>query len=1019
MNEAIRLVIWDLDETFWQGTLSEGEISNHHGEIVRELNQRGIMNSICSKNDLEVTKKRLIELDLWDQFIFPSINWSPKGQRVADIVKKVQLRPESILFLDDNAMNLAEVKDALPPIQVRNETYIPQILTSEFFKGKPDPELKRLANYKIMEKKDSDFSSLEGNNIDFLRKSGITVEIDYHLEENLDRIIEIINRTNQLNFTKKRFSDEIEIARQQAKELIHGGLFEHTGLVRVRDNYGDYGFVGFFQQIQNSAEKNRLNHFCFSCRILSMHVETWLYRKFGSPELEIKGEVANNPLTDDAEIDWIHWYDPNSLENISKETKEMSSKPALMMIGGCSIDSIQHYVNNVTPSFDMFINTVRDNFIVRRDHSHIVRIAAEQNTKAQETLLKTGYKAEDFALSFKNVENALIVFAFWADISFKTYKLSGMDAFTPYAYIQTGHSDFQDIFEEAYLQNIGHEETIETFRFAKANLEPQGDITGTKFKENLEHILETIDPSNKVLFLLPALEVPDHHPEWGFLDRARLLSMCQIEVARKYSNVTCIDFGRFVLNQNEITDYDHFTRIVYQRCGFFVRETYNAHYEALKEETLKSAAVLFVKNEASKIAAWIAWHLSIGFNKIIIYDDSTDGTYEICESFSKFYPVECRHADSTLSPENLQKRYAYGEVAKTAADHYDWLSFLDINEAISLEKAPNINAFLKDFSAFNGLVVSKRHAKTAEEARSFFIRPKDFLEMQDSLNPFHLKEEKYANTLGQEISFENGLSHPPLLNEVCVAPFPFSASVGEDKWHTAYQNRTGLLFSKKRQIQSEEIVHFIQKECCKKFLQETHQVTLVEEKPETERATLYQPISHDQRFFTLKEENVIASQNVSPQNETILCVTYAQNPQKAYFFACFKELFSLKKIHFLEDERISESISFNLIKEGNQTAFQSPLSKVYMTSLPGGLIEVNRDALNPWELFTLKTVESNELFFLSDPENVTDEASFVSFLKDNDLSYGDFILAFSQLHKEAKGDILRQANGKLLSWIFS
>jgi len=62
--EKIKLVIWDLDDTFWDGTLSENEVSfiNDNIEIIKELNGRGIINSIISKNKYEVAKKKLEEI---------------------------------------------------------------------------------------------------------------------------------------------------------------------------------------------------------------------------------------------------------------------------------------------------------------------------------------------------------------------------------------------------------------------------------------------------------------------------------------------------------------------------------------------------------------------------------------------------------------------------------------------------------------------------------------------------------------------------------------------------------------------------------------------------------------------------------------------------------------------------------------------------------------------------------------------------------------------------------------------
>ena len=77
--EKIKLVIWDLDETFWKGTLSEGEVEivKKHVEIVKELARRGIISSISSKNDFEPAKAELEKVGVWDYFIFPLINWNP------------------------------------------------------------------------------------------------------------------------------------------------------------------------------------------------------------------------------------------------------------------------------------------------------------------------------------------------------------------------------------------------------------------------------------------------------------------------------------------------------------------------------------------------------------------------------------------------------------------------------------------------------------------------------------------------------------------------------------------------------------------------------------------------------------------------------------------------------------------------------------------------------------------------------------------------------------------------------
>ena len=148
-KEAVRLIIWDLDETFWNGTLTEGGISRNEvaALTVKTLAERGIVSAICSKNDHEPVERILKDWGLWEYFIFPSINWEPKGPRIKALVEAVKLRPETILFIDDNPMNLKEAAHFVPGLQVSDESIIPSILENRLFKGKADLKMSRLAQY--------------------------------------------------------------------------------------------------------------------------------------------------------------------------------------------------------------------------------------------------------------------------------------------------------------------------------------------------------------------------------------------------------------------------------------------------------------------------------------------------------------------------------------------------------------------------------------------------------------------------------------------------------------------------------------------------------------------------------------------------------------------------------------------------------------------------------------------------------------------------------------------------------
>ena len=77
IKEKIKIVIWDLDDTFWSGNFEENSLQfiEKNIEILNILNNRGIINSICSKNDFEKIRNLLKEKQIWDLFVFPSINY--------------------------------------------------------------------------------------------------------------------------------------------------------------------------------------------------------------------------------------------------------------------------------------------------------------------------------------------------------------------------------------------------------------------------------------------------------------------------------------------------------------------------------------------------------------------------------------------------------------------------------------------------------------------------------------------------------------------------------------------------------------------------------------------------------------------------------------------------------------------------------------------------------------------------------------------------------------------------------
>jgi hypothetical protein len=74
IRAPVKVVIWDLDDTFWSGTLSEGGVGaiERNLEVVRALADRGIVSSICSKNDPDDAQARLREMGAWGPVRVPA-----------------------------------------------------------------------------------------------------------------------------------------------------------------------------------------------------------------------------------------------------------------------------------------------------------------------------------------------------------------------------------------------------------------------------------------------------------------------------------------------------------------------------------------------------------------------------------------------------------------------------------------------------------------------------------------------------------------------------------------------------------------------------------------------------------------------------------------------------------------------------------------------------------------------------------------------------------------------------------
>ena len=565
MPEAVRLVIWDLDDTLWKGTLIEGAIARvpETEAIVKELARRGIMSAICSRNDLAQVRNLLAADGLWDYFVFPSVSWDPKGPRIRSLVEDAQLRPGAVLFIDDNPSNLEEAKYCCPGIQTAGVDVIPGLLSNPLLEGKDDAALTRLQQYKALEHRRADLSSNAAGVEAFLRHSNIRVHIQFDLSNSLARVIELINRTNQLNFTKRRLPEDAAAAHAELEELLQSHEIQ-AGLLHVADRYGDHGNSGFYM-LRNG---NELLHFCFSCRIIGMGIETWLYRKLGRPQLKIVGDVLSNPVRDTREIDWISLRDSSDCQPESREPQPFDWVAAR---GGCDLQALSHYFHVSSAKVFGEFNVGRNGFDARVDHSIFLRyaVAAPSHSTIIEAA-KLGYRPEDFrsVLTGPRGGAGLVILSCWADASYALYRHKQTGLLLPFAVSgRSNHTlDARTATPAELPEPLRRGWMASALETLKNGYDFVGVIDEDLFKENLRTILAALPAEVPVLLLQANTRLWDSqqgvtHTSTDNLRFNRWLA----EVASEFPTANVMDIRKAIHSESEVLDWSHFDRIVYYR----------------------------------------------------------------------------------------------------------------------------------------------------------------------------------------------------------------------------------------------------------------------------------------------------------------------------------------------------------------------------------------------------------------------------------------------------------------------
>jgi len=269
---AAKCVVFDLDNTLWDGILVEGEVRLRPGiaELFAALDRRGILISVASKNAHDEALARLTALGIEDYVLFPHINWGPKSESLRGIAKAIDIGLDTLVFVDDNPFERAEVARSLPEIEVLPDSSIPTLLDHPRLQGSSTPEAatRRLMYRESMQRAAAEVA-FGDDYLSFLRDCGIRVELRPDRPEDFDRIAELVQRTNQLNFSGRKYGrDDI------AAILADPGVERYV--LTVDDKFGSYGTVGFCLAVREGAQVT-VRDFMLSCRVQGKFVEQALF----------------------------------------------------------------------------------------------------------------------------------------------------------------------------------------------------------------------------------------------------------------------------------------------------------------------------------------------------------------------------------------------------------------------------------------------------------------------------------------------------------------------------------------------------------------------------------------------------------------------------------------------------------------------------------------------------------------------------------------------------------------------
>jgi len=259
----IKCLIWDLDDTLWQGTLSEdGEVTLRPGvrEVLRTLDHRGILQSIASRNDPDRASQKLAELGIDHFFLYPQFGWGSKTDSVRKIAQEMNIGTDSLAFIDDNPYERYEVSTYLPEVYVYEADAAAELPEHpEFQFAISEESSKRRQQMMSRWERNTAEQRFCGTREEFLHSCDMKLSVRDARSGDLLRMVELASRTTQFNnLVQAPTTAFIQ------SYLVSEGKSIYVG--QMKDRFGDHGIVAMaLVHVHDSAAEIEL--FCISCRM--------------------------------------------------------------------------------------------------------------------------------------------------------------------------------------------------------------------------------------------------------------------------------------------------------------------------------------------------------------------------------------------------------------------------------------------------------------------------------------------------------------------------------------------------------------------------------------------------------------------------------------------------------------------------------------------------------------------------------------------------------------------------------